>query len=75
MKRSMEDPTRTQSDPAPFRSPDVGRFAPGTLLADLSLWYAWQTFVAAAIVLGLSTWGFRNVLGRQTAFSGGVLDD
>ena len=34
MKRSMEDPTRAQSDPAPFRSPDVGRFAPGTLLAE-----------------------------------------
>ena len=39
------------------------------LTADLTRWYAWRTVTVAAIVIGLAVWGFRNVLGSQTAFA------
>jgi hypothetical protein len=35
--------------------------------ADFSRWYAWRTMVLAAMLIGLSIWGFRNVLGAQRA--------
>ena len=38
-------------------------------------WYAWRSWFAVAIVLALAFWGFRNVLGRQSAFPAGALDD
>jgi hypothetical protein len=44
------------------------------LTVDLSAWYAWRTVAVAAIVIGLSVWGFRNVLGTQSAF-GSIADD
>jgi hypothetical protein len=39
------------------------------ITSDFSRWYAWRTMAVAAMVIGLSVWGFRNVLGRQTAFA------
>ena len=39
------------------------------LTADLTRWYAWRTVTVSAIVIGLAVWGFRNVLGSQTAFA------
>ena len=42
------------------------RDTPWTL--DLMRWYAWPTWFAAALIAGLAVWGFRNVLGRQSAF-------
>jgi hypothetical protein len=41
---------------------------------DFSRWYAWRGFFSAAIVVALTVWGFRNVLGKQTAFPTGALD-
>jgi len=38
-------------------------------------WYAWRSWFAVAVVLALAFWGFRNVLGRQSAFPAGALDD
>jgi hypothetical protein len=46
--------------------------APWTL--DLSRWYAWRQCVVVALIAGLAFWGFRNVLGKQSAFPAGVLD-
>lgn len=45
------------------------------LTADMTRWYAWRTSLLAAIIVGLAVWGFRNVLGRQTAFSGGGFEE
>jgi serine/threonine-protein kinase len=42
------------------------RDTPWTLA--LTRWYAWPTWFAAALIAGLMVWGFRNVLGRQSAF-------
>lgn len=42
---------------------------------DMSRWYAWRTPLFGALMTGLAMWGFRNVLGRQTAFPGGEGDD
>ena len=41
---------------------------------DVTRWYAWRTGVVVVLVAGLVFWGFRNVLGRQTAFPAGALD-
>jgi hypothetical protein len=41
---------------------------------NMSRWYAWQGATAAAIVVALALWGFRNVLGKQSAFPAGALD-
>jgi hypothetical protein len=35
----------------------------------LTQWYAWPTWFSATRIAGLLVWGFRNVLGRQSAFS------
>jgi hypothetical protein len=42
---------------------------------DLKRWYAYWTLVLVALIVGLAVWGFRNVLGRQTAFPGGVFGE
>lgn len=41
------------------------------LTYDLDRWYAWRTLLLVALITALAAWGFRNVLGRQTAFPGG----
>ena len=47
----------------------------GTPLAyDVTRWYAWRTGVIVVLIAGLAFWGFRNVLGRQSAFPAGALD-
>jgi eukaryotic-like serine/threonine-protein kinase len=43
------------------------------LTADLTRWYAWRTVAVAMLVMGFALWGFRNVLGSQTAFPAGEL--
>ncbi len=45
------------------------------LTFDVTLWYAWRTGVVALLIGGLAFWGFRNVLGRQSAFPAGALDE
>jgi uncharacterized membrane protein len=45
--------------------------SPDTLQA--KRWYFWQGIVAVAIVAALVFWGFRNVLGKQSAFPTGAL--
>ena len=35
----------------------------------LTQWYAWPAWLSAALMAGLLVWGFRNVLGRQSAFA------
>jgi serine/threonine-protein kinase len=34
----------------------------------LTRWYAWPTWFTMVLIFGLAFWGFRNVLGRQSAF-------
>jgi hypothetical protein len=41
---------------------------------DVTCWYFWRTAVVVAMLLGVAYWGFRNVLGRQTAFPEGTLE-
>jgi hypothetical protein len=41
---------------------------------DVPRWYAWHQWLGAATVVGLAVWGFRNVLGKQSAFPAGALD-
>ncbi len=45
----------------------------GPWTLDLSRWYAWRSGFVIAIVAGLAFWGFRNVLGRQSAFPADAL--
>jgi hypothetical protein len=35
----------------------------------LADWYFWRTGVLVVLILAAAVWGFRNVLGRQTAFA------
>ena len=44
----------------------VVRATPWTL--DLTKWFAWRPMLSVVLILGLALWGFRNVLGRQSAF-------
>jgi heme A synthase len=46
--------------------------APWTL--DLSRWYAWRQFFVLALVAAIAVWGFRNVLGKQSALPAAALD-
>jgi len=41
----------------------------------LTSWYARPAWFAAALIAGLAFWGFRNVLGRQSVFPAGGLED
>lgn len=41
---------------------------------DVSRWYAWRGWLSAALIAGLAVWGFRNVLGRQSALPAGTLE-
>jgi hypothetical protein len=50
----------------------IALLAPWT--RDLSRWYAWRQWVVVAVIAGLAFWGFRNVLGKQSAFPSGALD-
>jgi hypothetical protein len=43
----------------------VVRYTPWTF--DLTKWFVWRPMMTAALILGLALWGFRNVLGRQSA--------
>ena len=47
-------------------------YAPWTL--EMSRWYAWRQWFIVAAIVALAVWGFRNVLGRQSAFPTGALD-
>jgi len=40
----------------------------------MSRWCAWQGPIAGAIIMALAIWGFRNALGKQSAFPSGALD-
>jgi hypothetical protein len=44
------------------------------LTFDVSRWYAWRSWLVVALVVGLAVWGFRNVLGKQSAFAAMSLD-
>ena len=46
--------------------------APLTL--DAGRWYAWRSWFVVALVVVLAIWGFRNVLGKQSALPAGALD-
>jgi hypothetical protein len=41
---------------------------------DPSAWFAWRAGLTAMLVLGVSVWGFLNVLGRQSPFGDVGLD-
>jgi hypothetical protein len=49
------------------------RMTPWTL--DASKWFAWRPAVTVLIVVALAVWGFRNVLGRQSAFPRSAFDE
>jgi hypothetical protein len=51
---------------------NLAGYAPWTL--DMSRWYAWRQWFVVAAIVALAVWGFRNVLGRQSAFPTGALD-
>jgi hypothetical protein len=36
--------------------------------------FAWRPILTAVLVMAIALWGFRNVLGKQTAFPSGALD-
>jgi len=44
----------------------VVRATPWTF--DLAKWFAWRPMLSVVLIMGLALWGFRNVLGRQSAF-------
>ncbi len=44
------------------------------LTYNVSHLYAWRTGVVVVMIAGLALWGFRNVLGRQSAFPEGSLE-
>ena len=44
----------------------VVRSTPWTF--DLAKWFAWRPILSVILIMGLAFWGFRNVLGRQSAF-------
>jgi hypothetical protein len=44
------------------------------LTLEVSRWYAWRSWLVVALVVGLAVWGFRNVLGKQSAFAAVSLD-
>ena len=44
----------------------VVRATPWTF--DLAKWFAWRPILSVLLIIGLALWGFRNVLGRQSAF-------
>jgi hypothetical protein len=48
------------------------RMTPWTL--DGAKWFAWRPGLTVLIVMALAVWGFRNVLGRQSAFPRGVFE-
>jgi hypothetical protein len=41
---------------------------------DLTKWFAWRQGLTVVFLLGLALWGFKNVLGKQSAFPAGALD-
>jgi serine/threonine-protein kinase len=45
------------------------RDTPWTLA--LGSWYGWPTLFSTALIAAFALWGFRNVLGRQSAFPAG----
>jgi len=47
---------------------------PGPWTLDLSRWYAWRGAFVVAAIAALAFWGFRNALGRQSAFPASALD-
>jgi len=49
------------------------RMTPWTL--DASKWFAWRPGLTVLIVMALAVWGFRNVLGRQSAFPRSAFDE
>ena len=48
------------------------RWTPWTF--DLTKWFVWRPIMTVVIVMALALWGFRNVLGRQSAFPKLALD-
>jgi hypothetical protein len=43
-------------------------------LLTVTKWFAWRQTLAVVLIMGLAVWGFRNVLGRQSAFPTEALD-
>jgi hypothetical protein len=41
---------------------------------DMSRWYAWRQWLMLATLVAIAFWGFKNVLGKQSAFPAGALD-
>jgi hypothetical protein len=48
------------------------RITPWTF--DLTKWFAWRQGLTIVFLMGLALWGFRNVLGKQSAFPASALD-
>jgi hypothetical protein len=44
------------------------------LTVDFGQWYVWRSCFVVSLVAGLAFWGFRNVLGKQSAFPAVALD-
>ena len=49
------------------------KYTPVTI--DVTRWYVWRTAFVVALIAALACWGFTNVLGRQSMFPSGALDD